>query len=69
MRYVDDQEGRIQDLTPQDYLTRHIYEAEKERVMYLLTSYLRMRLRKVRFCCARSSKTLLWSLSAATPLR
>ena len=41
------QEDRIAQLPPEEAQSRIIYELEKERVMYLLASYLRTRLHKI----------------------
>ena len=41
------QESRIADLSEQDFLQRSVYEMERERVEYLLRTYLRTRLQKV----------------------
>ena len=41
------QKERIDELSPNDALTRMIYETEVERVLYLLRSYLRTRILKI----------------------
>lgn len=43
------------ELDERQFLQRHLYEMERDRVMYLLRAYMRTRLRKARPLSAHSS--------------